>query len=831
MFNSTKNIAKLWAWFQINWQRPVSPLQTQVLLERLASDDTGEDIVFETRTYNGEIVFLVATRNCYAEELHQLFEASIPGTTLSPLSAEQARTLRAPLKVAESVKMGHPMMALNTDRITQVTLSIMTAMASVRRPSEGLVLQVMLGGRTVPYTVPRDLKDPRQSGLSVFATGAVPMATEIHAGLQRRHSMHGFQTEVRVGAIARDTIRGGWLLEQLRSGLAMMEAHGARVQLSGKSVQPQMENLTRPQRKWSHLLSSQEVSCLMGIPYNEEHLPGVPPLHPVNLRPPRIMPAVVDGFATANDPSRPLPIGITELNSLQHTLLLGPTGVGKSTAMLNLILADINAGRGVIVIDPKDDLNSDILARMSRDRKDDVVYIDPTADNIVSINPLTSQGDPDLVADGMLSVLREVFSSSWGQRTEDILSNALMTLTRTSTNVNLSMLPALLYDPVFRRKLVDEVSRDDPMGLGSFWKQYESLTPNKQQEITAPLMNKLRTVLTRKPLLRTVGQPEPNFDLSDLFTKNKIVLVSLNKAKLGSTSARFLGSLILSQIWALTQGQGSLPESKRPIVKVYVDEMQDYLALPVSISDALSQARSYKVGFTLAHQYRDQVRDKELLAGIDSNVANKVFFTLNDPDARIIANMTPMLKSEDFKYLPRHHVYIQTPFGGQKVWMSATTNPAPAVINKVEVFKAYSLKRYGRPAAEIDEAIRRSVGINDDIAAVIEKTPITSALTKTPSLPVVPLSSPVVNTAKQPTDQKPQQLRKYNLREEMPQAILKQVQAALDEVISHRHSGLHVGVANRGQSAPVSPLVSQRTIPPMEVSLTAGAGVAKGGTS
>ena len=50
MFNSTKNIAKLWAWFQINWQRPVSPLQTQALLERLASDDTGEDIVFETRT-------------------------------------------------------------------------------------------------------------------------------------------------------------------------------------------------------------------------------------------------------------------------------------------------------------------------------------------------------------------------------------------------------------------------------------------------------------------------------------------------------------------------------------------------------------------------------------------------------------------------------------------------------------------------------------------------------------------------------------------------------------------------------------------------------------
>ena len=727
-----KNTEKLWVWYQIHWQRPINPIQTQALLERLASDDLGAEIVFETRTHNREILFLVATRNHYAGELQDLFESIVPGTTLGHILPKDVAILRRPLKVADSVEMGHPDMALNPDRISQVTRSILTSMASIRGGEE-LVMQVMLGRRTVPYAVPRT-SDPRQSGASAFIAGHSPMPADMYAGLQRRHSMHGFFTEVRVAAVAPTTVQGRHLLEQLRSGLSIMEAHGASVRLRYKDIVEQVQNLIRP-RKWTHMLSSQEVSCLMGIPYGEENLPAVPPLHPIVLRTPSIMPASEKSFAITNDPGKKIPLGISEYASLQHTLLLGPTGVGKSTTMLNMILNDIEENRGVLVIDPKDDLNSDVLARMTKRRAKDVVYIDPTADNIVSINPLTRKGDPDLVADGMLAVLREIFASSWGQRTEDILSNALLTLMRTTDNVTLSMLPALLYNPNFRKKLVAQVSADDPIGLGSFWQQYEALPPHKQQDITAPLMNKLRTVLTRKALLRTIGQPDPNFDLSDLFTKNKIVLVSLNKSKLGNTSARFLGSLILSQIWALTQGQGAIPESQRPVVKVYVDEMQDYLALPINISDALSQARSYKVGFTLAHQYRDQVRDKELLAGIDSNVANKIVFTLNDPDARTIAGMTGILSAEDFKYLPRHQVYMQTLCAGQKVWLSATTKPAPEVTNSVEKFKRFSLGIYGRPAEQIDEAIRKSVGINDDVASIVKKAKIANVLQETPEPP------------------------------------------------------------------------------------------------
>ena len=88
--------------------------------------------------------------------------------------------------------------------------------------------------------------------------------------------------------------------------------------------------------------------------------------------------------------------------------------------------------------------------------------------------------------------------------------------------------------------------------------------------------------------------------------------------------------------------------------------------------------------------------------------------------------------AEDFKYLPRHNVYIQTLWLGQKLWLSAETLPAPREINNVEAFKKFSLGNYGRAIADIDEEIRSLVSVNQDIASVLKKTSLTTAVTTKP---------------------------------------------------------------------------------------------------
>ena len=46
-----------------------------------------------------------------------------------------------------------------------------------------------------------------------------------------------------------------------------------------------------------------------------------------------------------------VPFGLSVADRWQHVLLLGKTEVGKSTLLRNLLIQDIQAGRGVLFID------------------------------------------------------------------------------------------------------------------------------------------------------------------------------------------------------------------------------------------------------------------------------------------------------------------------------------------------------------------------------------------------------------------------------------------------------------------------------------------------
>jgi hypothetical protein len=89
-------------------------------------------------------------------------------------------------------------------------------------------------------------------------------------------------------------------------------------------------------------------------------------------------------------------VGFKVTDARQHLHVVGKTGVGKSTLLLNLILGDIKARRGTVVIDPRGDLITDILDRLPASYADKIVIIDPDQENPGCFNPLDDQGDPHL---------------------------------------------------------------------------------------------------------------------------------------------------------------------------------------------------------------------------------------------------------------------------------------------------------------------------------------------------------------------------------------------------------------------------------------------------
>ena len=536
-----------------------------------------------------------------------------------------------------------------------------------------------------------------------------------------------FEVLLRVGASGKGA---EGRIDNVVSALRTLNSAGANIHATPEK--PEAVNLPVLPSRFFLRLSVSEIACMLMLPIGEDEMPGSPGLHPKLLLPPKWYKSPESAkqdrsYAKSMNASCPKKISISPADSLEHTILLGPTGSGKSTAMEHLILSDIREGRSVLVLDPKADLVMDILERIPDSRMNDVVVIDPSDSNPVGFNPLALPGDPVLNADAVLAVLREIFSDSWGVRTQQILSAALLTLVKTP-GASLLWLPALLTDAEFRRKIVSGVK--DRIGLIPFWQQYEAMKESERSANIAPVLNKMQQFIFRPGLRAVLGQAKPKFSLTELFTKRKIVLVPLNRGMVGSENARLLGSLIIGMTWTLALSRARIPAEQRHLVSVYIDELQDYLALPTDLADALAQARGLGVGITMAHQYRGQL-PPEIRAGIDANARNKIIFGLNGTDAKEIAHFAPELSAEDFMLLPRYQIYTSIMSNRKNTgWMQGMTLPPTQPIRMAAELKAVSQRRYGRAATEVDEEFLKLFETPDEEAAPEAEKPADAPDTK-----------------------------------------------------------------------------------------------------
>jgi hypothetical protein len=693
-------------WRGITWPRPFQPEAALELLTRLASDQTVGHVVFEVRGNSRKVHYLVG---CAPDKVHAVASALTTHVENARFCPDVAR--RTPVLAAKA-RMTHPSLALSTDRVMAAVRSVLAGFAAAKRDEEELTLQVVLGPRIRPHMLSDRVADPRTSWLGLLLFGVRPASPETKASMKVRAQTHAFETVIRLGVRAETAGRARQLLMSLHASLKVTEAAGARLHIGPES--PRVVQSAKDPWRWPMVLSAPELVSLMGWPLGEGTQPGIGGVHPKSLAPPQALKDSNRAFAISSAAGETIKLGISAHDSLQHTVLLGPTGSGKSNAMLSLIMADIDAGRGVLVIDPKSDLTTEILARVPESRRSDVVVIDPADKCPVGLNPLVSKRqNPALVADGILAVLKELYADSWGPRTQDLLTGALLTLAQTP-NSTLVWLPSLLTDARFRHKLTRNLS--DPVGLEPFWNAFEAMSPGQRDQAIAPVLNKLRQFLLRPALRAVLGQTQPLFDLGDLFSRRKIVLVSLNKGLIGSEGARLLGSLVVAQLWPLILSRAALSPERRHIVSVFIDEVQDYLTLPTDLADALSQSRGLGVGFTLAHQYRNQL-PANLRAGVDANARNKIVFGLNAGDAHDMAAMAPELEVTDFMLLPRFSVYAQLMNGGHSTgWISGRTTAASPVIANPEHLRAESAKTYGRAAAEVEAQVIEAIGLKGEAA-------------------------------------------------------------------------------------------------------------------
>jgi hypothetical protein len=520
----------------------------------------------------------------------------------------------------------------------------------------------------------------------------------------------------RIGVTASTTGQAAALLDRVVGALRLMDAPGVTLQRRWLPSWWVAEGLTKralPVLAWPLLLNTREAAGLVGLPIGDVHLPGVRLGSARQLPPSPGMPSRGTVIGLSNYPGMEArPLALTSLDRLRHTWVVGPTGVGKSTLLGNLIVQDMQRGDAVIVIDARGDLIPDILNRVPQGRYDEVIVLDPAnMANPVGFNVLqTSLGQPELAVDHVLHVLHELFRSSWGPRTADVLRAGLLTLVHTKAAdgsvFTIVELPTLLTNALFRRSVISQISV--PVGLRDFWQWYENLSDAERASVIGPVLNKLRGFVLREPLRLLLGQSD-GLNLTTIFTERRILLVPLSRGTLGAETTQLVGSLLMASLWQTTLARVAVPAERRRPVWLYVDEFQETVRLPLDLADMLSQARGLGLGLTLAHQYLGQLPDSAKTAVLGTARTHIAFQCAYD-DATTLARSFAPLTRDDLMGLETYEIALRPSVGGRTASaVTATTLPLPTATSDGQKLAANSRARYGVSATQVDAAIAKRI--------------------------------------------------------------------------------------------------------------------------
>jgi hypothetical protein len=574
---------------------------------------------------------------------------------------------------------------LRSDTVAEAAASLLASLGPLSEAEAVLVRALLRPGR------PAALPDAERT------------RPDVVAGVRSRNQGPILEASFLVAVACRHQGRAAHLLGRVSAAFrARRGAHGQlRVQrLNANGI---ASALARPSRD-GRQFSPWELAGLIGFPIGAPPIPGLTlgagPLLPPDRRIPtqgRLLGVSTWPQTAGRGLAQPLE------GALSHTLICGPSGSGKSALATNLIVSDMVAGRGCLVVDGKGDLIRDLLERIPAGRVDDVILFNPASSAPVPGLRLFGTGsDPELAADLVLGVLRDLFRDSWGVRSDQWLRAGLVTLALDPT-ATLGDLPFLFSDDLYRQRLVGQLA--DPL-LQATWAAFESMRPaERSNQLGAPL-NKLTELLGRRVLRTVLSQQKPTLDLRETIGRNRIVLVSLSPGQLGVPAARLLGALIVHQLFSAVQARAAQPPNSRKPFMAYIDEPKVLGDIPVPLDGMFELARGMHVGLTMTAQSLTQLPAPVRQAAV-TNAATLVAFRQTADDADLLARQLGGVTAEGVQHLDAFeivariglsHGTISAPASGR------TLPPPPPTSDPAEVCHR-SAELYGADPATVDRAL------------------------------------------------------------------------------------------------------------------------------
>jgi len=406
----------------------------------------------------------------------------------------------------------------------------------------------------------------------------------------------------------------------------------------------------------------------------------------------------------------------------RHHYIIGKSGCGKSVLLNYMARQDIWNGDGICLIDPHGDLVEDTLKTVPKNRAKDVIVFDPSdSERPMGLNLLEAKTPEEMdraSLDAMEIFIKLFGDEIFGPRIQHYFRNACLTLMEdVEEGATLIDVPRIFVDDEFRKYKLAKVKN---AVVKSFWDhEYASTGDREKQEMIPYFSAKFGPFITNTIIRNIIGQPKSAFNIREIMDTQKVLLVNLSKGKIGDVNAQLLGLIFVNKVNMAAMTRQDMSKEKRKDFYMYVDEFQNFAT--DTFASILSEARKYRLGLIMAHQYIAQLtktpsgkEDTRVRDAVFGNVGTMMSFKIGAGDAEYLAKeYAPMLSEQDILGIANYSAYIKLniknttsrPFSIQTIWDPQGSDKMSDVIKK------YSRMKYGRKKMFVDQEIEARLGI------------------------------------------------------------------------------------------------------------------------
>jgi len=404
------------------------------------------------------------------------------------------------------------------------------------------------------------------------------------------------------------------------------------------------------------------------------------------------------------------PFAIPGKSRFEHTHIVAGSGHGKTQTLQYFIAKDLEevarGDKSVVVIDSQGDLINNLLAAKILP-PEKIVLIDPediafpVSLNLFSVGQDRLGGYGDLERERLTNSIIELYDFVLGSLLSAGMTAKQSVVFRYVTRLMFHIPGATIHT---LRELME------PGGTNMYRAQIEKLegTPRRffetefdSKEFTntkTQVLRRLYGVLENQTFERMFTKPVSRFDMFTELNAGKLILINTSKSLLKEQGTEIFGRFFIALIAQAAQERATLKARDRLPAMVYIDEAQDYFDQNIGI--ILSQARKYKVGMIMAHQFLGQL-SSGLQEAFEANTSIKLAGGVSARDARtmsgqmnadpnMIQHQQPGTFATFVRGLTRRAVPISFPFFVlEKLPRSSK--------DEIEAIRTHSRKNYAEP--------------------------------------------------------------------------------------------------------------------------------------